>query len=643
MTFSQGKEWFKDKEEYNFKGKLLSDSVLNKLKEISHLCRGDILKMTTIAGSGHPGGSLSSVDIYTIVYSLANLPDDEVVISHGHTSPGVYSVLGRLGFFDIEEVLTFFRYVNGPYEGHVESHLPGVIWSTGNLGQGLSAACGFAMAKKLKKEDSKVFALMSDAEQAKGQVAEARRFASKFALNNLTVVIDYNNRQISGKVEDIMPINIKEDYLADDWKVIEVCGHDFKELYSALHEAITDKSAHYAIIGETEMCKGVSFIEGNEEYHGRALTEEELDRALNELGFENDTLKYKKRRIDKEPIQIKVDNKKIRPPELDTGEPIEYEAGQKVANRNAFGNALLDLGKRNKPGHIVVLDCDLASSVKTDKFGKEFPESFIQNGVSEHNTATVAGALSIRGFQTFLSDFGVFGVDEMYNQQRLNAINETNLRLVVTHCGISVGEDGKTHHCIDYLGVLKNLPNFKVIIPSDPNQTDRIIRYITKIDSNVAVIVGRAKDSVITDSNGNPFFGGDYEFEYGKIDLIREGDDGVILSYGYALHHAIQIREILSNDGINIAVLNVSSPLAIKIEDVLEICNYKNVFTYEEHIVYSGLGCIFGNLIARSGKSVNYHSFGIVDFAPSGSAGDLFKKFNLDTESVSMKIKELIK
>jgi transketolase len=642
MTSGLDKEWFKNKKEYNFKGKYLSNSVLNKLKELSHMCRGDILKMTTIAGSGHPGGSLSSIDIYTLVYSLSDLSDNEVVISHGHTAPGVYSILGRLGIFDIEEVLTFFRYVNGPYEGHVESHLPGIVWSTGNLGQGLSAACGFAMAKKLKKEESKVFALMSDAEQAKGQVAEARRFASKFNLNNLTVVIDYNNRQISGKIEDIMPINIKEDYLADDWKVIEVCGHDFEELYSSLRMAVMDESAHYAIIGETEMCKGISFIEGNEEYHGRALTEEELGRALNELGIENDIPKYKKRREEKEPTQVKLNNNKIPVPELDIGKPIEYKIGEKIANRNAFGNALLDLSKRNKPGSIVVLDCDLASSVRTNKFEKELPEFFVQNGVSEHNTATVSGALSIRGFQTFLSDFGVFGVDEMYNQHRLNAINGTKLRLVVTHCGINVGEDGKTHQCIDYLGVLKNLLNFKVIIPADPNQTDRIIRYITKIDGNVAVIMGRAKDSVISDSNENPFFGGDYDYEYGKVDLIREGNNGVILSYGHALHYAIRIRDLLNNHGINIAVLNVSSPLAINSEDVLEICNYKNVFTYEEHIIYSGLGCILGNLIAKSSKSVNYHSFGIVDFAPSGSSEGLYKKIGLDPKMIAKKIAEVI-
>lgn len=642
MSFVKEKDYFKDREEFGFKRKTISDSVLNKLAEIARLSRGDILKMTTIAGSGHPGGSLSSVDIYTLVYSLANLPDDDVVISHGHTSPGVYSVLGRLGILDTEEILSFFRHANGPYEGHVESHLPGIVWSTGNLGQGLSAACGFAIEKKLKKKDSKVYAIMSDAEQAKGQVAEARRFASKFDLNNLTVVIDYNNRQISGKVEDIMPINIKEDYLADGWKVLEVHGHDFKEIYEALHTAVMDDTSHYAIIARTVMGKQISFIEGDEKYHGKALSEEELDRALEELGIENDIEKYKRKRENEEPVKIKADNNAEPLIELDLGVPIEYEVGDKVGNRDAFGNALVDLGKRNKPGSIVVLDCDLAVSVRTQKFENELPEFFIENGVSEHNTATIAGALSIRGFQTFLSDFGVFGIDEMYNQQRLNAINRTKLRLVVTHCGISAGEDGKTHQCIDYLGILRNLPDFSVIIPADPNQTDRVIRYITNMYGNVAVIMGREKDVIIPDSKGKAFFGGNYSFEYGKIDRITEGDDGVILSYGYALHLAIEISDILKGSGLNLEVMNVSSPLAISNEDVLAISNYKNVFTYEEHLLSSGLGCILGNLIAQSGKSVNFHSFGVSRFAPSGSTGDLFSKLKLDPETIALKIKEAI-
>jgi transketolase len=637
------KIWFKEKEEYRFKSKNISEEVASKLEETARLCRGDIVKMTTVAGSGHPGGSMSSIDIYTTVYSLSDLSKDEIVVSHGHTSPGVYSILGRLGILDTEEIIAFFRHISGPYEGHVESHLPGIIWSTGNLGQGLSAACGFAMAKKFKGDNGRVFALMSDAEQAKGQVAEGRRFASKFKCSNITVVIDDNNRQISGKVEDIMPINIKEDYLADGWKVLEVCGHDFKELYEAINTANNDDSAPYAILAKTVMCKGASFIEGDESYHGKALSVEEIDKALKELNIENDIDKYIKKRETGKAKPVKPSKNVYPLPELDLGEPVEYKVGEKAANRDVYGTALADMAKRNAPGTIVVTDCDLASSVRTHKFAKERPEYFIQNGVSEHNTATVSGVLSIRGFQTFYSDFGVFSFDETYNQHRLNAINNTMLRVVSTHNGLNVGEDGKTHQCVDFIGLIKNIPGFEIIIPADPNQTDRVTRYITTMDSNVAVVVGRAKSPVVEDENGNAFFGGDYKFEYGKIDKVREGKDGVLLSYGYPFPFALKAREILKDKGLEIAVMNVSCPLAISEEDANAIVEYKNIFTYEEHLLSSGLACILGSLLAKSGKAVNFHSYGVKGFSPSGSSGDLFKALELDPESIASKIEKAIK
>ncbi len=637
------KNWVKEKEEYRFKSKNISEELRSKLEETARLCRGDIVKMTTVAGSGHPGGSMSSIDIYTTVYSLADLTSDEIVVSHGHTSPGVYSILGRLGILDTEEIIAFFRHISGPYEGHVESHLPGIVWSTGNLGQGLSAACGFAMAKKFKADNGRIFALMSDAEQAKGQVAEGRRFASKFKCSNITVVIDDNNRQISGKVEDIMPINIKEDYLADGWNVLEVCGHDFKELYEAIHTANNDDSAPYAILAKTVMCKGASFIEGDESYHGKALSAEEIDKALKELGIENDIDKYIKKRETGKAKPVKPNHNVYPLPKLDLGEPIEYKVGEKAANRDVYGTALADMAKRNEPGTIVVTDCDLASSVRTHKFAKERPDYFIQNGVSEHNTATISGVLSIRGFQTFFSDFGVFSFDETYNQHRLNAINNTKLRVVSTHNGLNVGEDGKTHQCVDFIGLIKNIPGFEIIIPADPNQTDRVTRYITTMDSNVAVVLGRAKSPVVEDENGNAFYGGDYKFEYGKIDKVREGKDGVLLSYGYPFAFALKAREILKDKGLEIAVMNVSCPLAISEKDANAITGYKNIFTYEEHLLASGLGCVLGNLLARSGKAVNLHSYGVKGFSPSGASGDLFKALELDPESIAAKIEKALK
>ena len=232
-----------------FNAEKLDEVSLKRLSGLSKLARGDILKMTTLAGSGHPGGSMSSIDFYLVLYSYANVdpknPDDpdrdRIVISHGHTSPGVYAALGRTGFFPIEAAIANLRKAGSPFEGHVEKGIPGLEWDTGNLGQGLSAGCGFALGAKVLKKDFHVFVAMGCGEQQKGQITEARRFAIKYGLDNLTVIIDYNKRQISGITGEIMPQNIAKNFESDGWRVLEVDGHQFQEIYRAFREAAFSK------------------------------------------------------------------------------------------------------------------------------------------------------------------------------------------------------------------------------------------------------------------------------------------------------------------------------------------------------------------------------------------------------------------
>jgi transketolase len=352
-----------------FQAERLNEAALARLTELARLSRGDILKMTTLAGSGHPGGSLSSIDLYLILYSFANVhprspsdPNrDRIVISHGHTSPGVYAALGRIGFFPVEAAIATFRKAGSPFEGHVEKGIPGVEWNTGNLGQGLSAGCGFALGGKLLKRGFHVFVTMGCGEQQKGQISEARRFAIKYGLDNLTVMVDYNCRQISGATQEIMPQNITKNFESDGWKVMEVDGHQFQEIYLATREAILSKHPT-AIIAHTIMGKGVTFMEGREEFHGRALTLEEYKKAIQELRIEDDLDRYRQiREVDALPFSAREYPKEL--PSMLVALPRNYEKDQKLDNRSAFGNALVDIAKANAQGDssppVVVFDCDL--------------------------------------------------------------------------------------------------------------------------------------------------------------------------------------------------------------------------------------------------------------------------------------------
>lgn len=622
----------------------LTDAEIAALAELSNLCKGDILKMTTLAGCGHPGGSISSLDIYLVLYRFAALaadaPDDpgrdRVVISHGHTSPGAYAVLGRLGFFPVEEAVSGFRKTGTPYEGHVVRTLPGLEWTSGNLGQGLSAGCGFALAARMRGLGYHTFVAMSDGEQAKGQVAEARRFAMKYGLDNLTVVIDYNHIQISGRLEEVMPQNIRGNYEADGWRVIEVDGHDHQALYQALREAAGD-GAPTVVLAETVMSRGISFMEGKPQYHGVALKPDECARALAELHLDNDLPALAARRenwsgqVPERVIEYPV-RAKIAP-------AVTYAPDEKIDNRSAFGRALKSVAEtscgRTGSTPLAVLDCDLASSVRTGDFARLAPCSFFQVGVQEHNAMTIGGALSAAGVTALYAGFGVFGVDETYNQSRLNDINRTNMKIVCTHCGLDVGEDGKTHQCIDYIGTFANLYNFRIVVPADPNQTDRVIRSILGDFGNYLVAMGRSPVPIITDEHGEPFFGGDYRFEYGRGDWLREGADLTVVAMGAPMVAcAVQASDRLRQEGVGMGVLAISAPTAIDQGALARAAATGRIITFEDHHVATGLGSFVAAQIAERCLGARLRRIGITGYGRSGIPADLYREEGLDADGL---------
>ena len=225
----------------------LSDEQISSLKEAAKRARAAALTMVSAAKSGHPGGAFSSMEMFLTVYGVADLtPEncnelkrDYVVISHGHTSAGVYGALSEWGFIDREEAMSHFRNCGSIFQGHVEREIPGIDWGTGNLGQGLSAGAGFALAQRANGHNGRVYVLMGDGGQTKGQLAEARRTAVKEKLTGLVALIDWNDIQLSGLRKEIMPCNIKALWEADGWEVVEVNGHSFGELYDALKAAGT--------------------------------------------------------------------------------------------------------------------------------------------------------------------------------------------------------------------------------------------------------------------------------------------------------------------------------------------------------------------------------------------------------------------
>lgn len=266
----------------------------NQFTEISKEIKETLLKAIHQAGSGHPGGSLSAVEIMTVLYfdemnidpKNPNMENrDRFVLSKGHAAPVLYATLGQAGYFDKEEVLSL-RKIGGKFQGHpCKDKVVGVEMSTGSLGQGISVAVGMALSDKLDKKDARVYALLGDGELQEGIVWEAVMAAAHYKLKNLTVIVDWNGLQIDGKNDDVMTVKpIDEKFKAFGWDVIVINGHDFDEIKKAFEHARNEKEKPTVIIAKTHKGNGVSFMQDNAGWHGKAPNDEQLKQALEEIG-----------------------------------------------------------------------------------------------------------------------------------------------------------------------------------------------------------------------------------------------------------------------------------------------------------------------------------------------------------------------
>ena len=251
------------------------------------------MEMVHTAASGHIGGSLSALDLLTELYfdhmrvdpADAKNPDrDRFVLSKGHCTPALYATLALKGYFPVEDC-KLFRSIQGHYSGHPDMvHVNGVDMSTGSLGQGISAAVGMALAGKLDRKDYRVYALLGDGEIAEGQVWEAAMSAAKYRLDNLCAIVDVNGLQIDGKTADVMPSEpLDAKFAAFNWNVLKVDGHDFAAIKAALDEAGACKGAPTVILARTTKGKGVSFMENDAGWHGKAPNDEQFETARAEL------------------------------------------------------------------------------------------------------------------------------------------------------------------------------------------------------------------------------------------------------------------------------------------------------------------------------------------------------------------------
>ena len=308
---------------------------------------------------------------------------------------------------------------------------------------------------------------------------------------------------------------------------------------------------------------------------------------------------------------------------------------KKIATRESYGNALVELGKKNPD--VVVLDADLAGATKTSTFKKEFPDRHIDCGIAEANMTGIAAGLSTCGKIPFVSSFAMFAAGRNFEQVR-NSIGypHLNVKIGATHAGITVGEDGASHQCLEDVALMRTIPGMTVIVPSDDIEAKAAVMAAAETEGPFYMRFGRAAVPVINDRP-------DYKFEVGKAVVLKDGTDMVIFANGVCVAEALGAAEKLAADGISAAVVNVHTVKPIDKDTILEFAKKTNrVFTVEEHSVIGGLGRAVCDVLAEE-YPVKVTKIGVYDrFGKSGPAAALMKEFQLDAEGIYNQIKAKI-
>src|SRR5882672_8583491 len=418
----------------------MNTTIEEALSGIANQLRIHSITSTTAAGSGHPTSCCSAADIVAALffghmrYDAKNPHyhnNDRFILSKGHAAPILYAAWSEAGLFPASELLKL-REFTSDLEGHPTPRLSFVDVATGSLGQGLAVGVGMALCARLDNLDYRTYVLMGDGECAEGAVWEAASLAGINQLNNLVAIVDVN--RLGQSQETAFGHNLatyKKRFEAFGWRTEEIDGHDIDELMEVL-AAVGLGSQPLVILARTLKGAGISFIQDKEGWHGRPLSKEEAIRAIAEL---QPSARPGTGRSIPQPTPLPAPKN-----EAPAGyPPLAYKLGDAVATREAFGNALLRVGAADL--RVVAMDGDTKNSTYSEKFFKKFPERFTECFIAEQNMVGVATGFGARGKVPFASTFATFFA-RAYDQIRVAGISQSNLKLVGSHVGVSIGEDG---------------------------------------------------------------------------------------------------------------------------------------------------------------------------------------------------------
>ncbi|MBX3233326.1 MAG: transketolase [Labilithrix sp.] len=558
---------------------------LEHARELAAQLRVDSLRCSTEAGSGHPTSSLSAADLMAVLLSshlradLRRTPprasDDQLIFSKGHASPLLYSMLKAAAVISEEELLTYRR-ARSRLEGHPVPPLPGVLVASGSLGQGLPIAVGVALsARRLEESDCRVWVLVGDSEMSEGSIWEAFDHARHYALGNLIAVLDMNRLGQRGET----PLGWDSGAYAArarafGWRAIEIDGHDLAAIDEAYAEASRGVDVPTLIVARTVKGKGVSFLEDEDGWHGKALDEEQCAKAIAELGSVRSFTIALRAPASEAPAPAPA----VKPLALP-----RYERSKRVATRRAYGDALAALGAARPD--VVVLDAEVNNSTYAEDFAKAHPERYFEMFISEQQMVAAAVGMSVRGKAPFASTFGAF-LTRAYDFVRMAAISRADLRLCGSHAGVSIGEDGPSQMALEDLAMMRAVHGSTVLYPCCANQTAKLVAAMAEQRGVVYLRTTREKTPVLYDA--------DDVFRVGGSKVLRraKGDRVTVVTAGITVHEALEAHARLAAEGIGASVIDAYSVKPLDADTIRDAAQatHGNVVVVEDHWPEGGLG-----------------------------------------------------
>ena len=615
-----------------------SPELLAELQNRATQLRIESVRATSEAGSGHPSSCCSAADIVAALffsvmrYDPKNpkaLNSDRFVLSKGHAAPLLYAAWAEAGLFPKIDLLKL-RTLTSDLEGHPTPRLSFVDMATGSLGQGLPVGIGIALnAKFVDKLDHRTYVLMGDGESVEGSVWEGAEVARHHGLDNLCAIVDVNRL---GQSDPTMLQHDMESYRARwagfGWQALVVDGHDVSALLAAFDTAAGTKGKPTVLLAKTFKGKGISCMENHPGWHGKPVPKgEETQKAIDEL--------TKQLKPGSTAISVKKPSTPAQgPSSISPLPPSPYKVGDTAATREAFGNALEALGAVNPL--VVGLDADVKNSTYTEKFGKKFPNRFFESFIAEQNMLGAAAGLAACGKIPFVATFAAF-FTRAYDFIRMAAISGSNIKLVGTHVGVSIGEDGPSQMGLEDIAMMAAQPGVTVLYPSDATCTYRLVEAAATHKGMVYIRAGRPKSPVL--------YGPDETFQIGGSKVIRQSGSDVltIVAAGVTLFEALKAYDILKAAGVSVRIVDLYSIVPIDRTTLLDSARATQgrILTVEDHYAHGGLGDAVLSAVGPEGIKV--HKLAVRTIPHSGKPDELVDHFGIGARSIVEAAKQITK